>query len=123
MVDKVQEKSEGSETSLFDHGLMKLLVLYELQRLGKNWSSFLFISGFELDALTPSRTPKPRRIPSPLVAEQSEPFVAEPSEPARVESSEPVMMETEQLQSFDTPNSHLQNKNQMCSNLQNKNKL
>ena len=38
MADKVQAKSEGSETSLFHHGLMKLLVLYELQRLGRDWS-------------------------------------------------------------------------------------
>ena len=104
MENKVQEKYEMSETSLFHHGLIKLLGLDELQRLGRDWSSFLFVSGFELDALTPSRTPKPRRIPSPLVAEQSEPLVAEPSEPARVEPSEPIMMETEKLQSFDTPN-------------------
>ena len=97
MADKVQEKSEGSETSLFHHGLIKLLVLDELQRLGRDWSSFLFVSGFELDTLTPTRTPKPRSIPSPLVAEKSEPLVAEPSEPARVEPSEPVMMEIEQL--------------------------
>ena len=30
MVDKVQEKSEGCETSLFHYGLIKLLVLNEL---------------------------------------------------------------------------------------------
>ena len=30
MVDKVKSKSEGSETSLFHHGLMKLLILDEL---------------------------------------------------------------------------------------------
>ena len=72
---------------------MKLLVLDELQRLGRDWSSFFFVSGFELDALTPSRTPKPRKIPSPLAVEQSEPLVAEPSEPARVEPSEKIMKE------------------------------
>ena len=76
---------------------MKLLVLDELQRLGRDWSSFLFVIGFELDALTPSRTPKPKRIRSPLVAEQSEPLVVEPSEPARVEPIEPIMMETKKL--------------------------
>ena len=69
MVDKVQAKSEESETSIFHHELMKLLVLDELQRLGIDWSSFLFVSVFELDALTPSKTPKPNKIPSPLAAE------------------------------------------------------
>ena len=36
MADKVQEKYEGSDTSLFHHGLMKLLVLDEIQRLGRD---------------------------------------------------------------------------------------
>ena len=89
MADKVQENSKGSDTSLFHHGLMKLLVLDELQRIGRDWSSFLFVSGFELDALTPSITPKPRRIPSPLAAETSE--------PASVEPSEKIMKEPEKM--------------------------
>ena len=33
MSDKVQIKIEGNETSLFHHGLIKLLVLEELRRL------------------------------------------------------------------------------------------
>ena len=89
MVDKVQAKSEGSETSLFHHGLIKLLILDELQRLGRDRSSFLFVSGFEMDTLTPKRTSKPGGIPSPLVGKQSK--------PVGVEQSEPVMMEIEQL--------------------------
>ena len=36
MADKVQAKSEGSETSLFHHGLIKLLVLDELKILGRD---------------------------------------------------------------------------------------
>ena len=103
MVNKFQEKSEGSETSLFHYGLIKFLVLDELQRRGRDLFSFLFVSGFEMDTLTPTRTPKPRGIPSPLVAEKSE--------PARAEKSEPVMMETEQFQSFDTPNVPLAKQN------------
>ena len=46
MSDKVQAKSEGNETSLFHHGLIKLMVLKELKILGREWSSFLFVSGF-----------------------------------------------------------------------------
>lgn len=33
MLDKVQIKTEGNETYLFHHGLIKLLVLEELRRL------------------------------------------------------------------------------------------
>ena len=73
MSNKVQAKSEGNETSLFHHGLIKLMVLEELKILGRDWSSFLFVSGFEVDDITPKRTPKPIGIPSPSVAEKSEP--------------------------------------------------
>ena len=73
MVDKVQAKSEGSETSLFHHGLMKLLILDELQKIGRDWSSFLFINGFELETLTPTRNPKAKGVPSPPPAEPSQP--------------------------------------------------
>lgn len=95
MAYKVQAKSEGSETSLFHHGLINLLVLDELKRLGRDWSSFLFVSGFEVDAITPKRTPKPRGITSPSVVEQSE--------PVGPEQSEPIILETEQLQKLHTP--------------------
>ena len=33
MSDKVQDKCDGCETSLFHHGLIKLLVLNELQKI------------------------------------------------------------------------------------------
>ena len=72
-----------------------MLVLEELKRLGRDWFSFLFVSGFEVDSITPKRTHKPRGIPSPSVAEQSEPLGAE--------QSEPVIIETKQLQKLATP--------------------
>ena len=43
MVDKVQMKSQGCETSLFHHGLVKLIVLHELKRINREWSSFFFM--------------------------------------------------------------------------------
>ena len=46
MSDKVQIKNEGNETSLFHHGLVKLLVLEELRRLDRDWISFLFMSSY-----------------------------------------------------------------------------
>ena len=76
MADKVQENSEGSETSLFHHGLMKLLILDEIQKIGRDWSSFLFINGLELETLTPARNPKAKGVPSPLLAEPSQPMAA-----------------------------------------------
>ena len=80
MADKVQEKSEGCETSLFHHGLINLFILNELQKIGRDWSSFLFITGFELEALTPARSPKTKGTPSPPVAKSSQPVVAKPKE-------------------------------------------
>ena len=47
MCDKVQLRKEAYETSLFHHGLVKLMVLHELQRVGRDWDTFIFMSGFE----------------------------------------------------------------------------
>lgn len=71
--------------------MIKLLVLEELKRLGKDWSYFLFSSGFEVDYITPKINPKPRYIPSPSMAEKFE----------------LVIMETEPLQKVDTPKATL----------------
>ena len=38
MADKVQMKTQGCETSLFHHGLIKLIVLHELKRIKMEWS-------------------------------------------------------------------------------------
>ena len=70
MSDKVQIKIEGNETSLFHHGLINLLVLEELKRLDRDGTSFLFMSGYEIDVVTHKRTYKPRNISSPTVAEE-----------------------------------------------------
>ena len=43
MSDNFEIKKEGNETSLFHHGLIKLLVLEELKRLERDWTSFLFM--------------------------------------------------------------------------------
>ena len=96
MSDKVQIETEGNETSLFHHGLIKLLVLEELKRLDRDWNFFLFMSGFEVDDVTPKRAFKPRNISSPIVAEEFE-------EGNRSSPPKPVSMETEPLQKIDTP--------------------
>lgn len=47
MCDKVQLRKEDCETSLFHHGLIKLLVLDGLQKIGRDWNSFIFMAGFQ----------------------------------------------------------------------------
>ena len=43
MTDKVQMKTQACETSLFHHGLVKLIVLHELQRVNRECSAFFFL--------------------------------------------------------------------------------
>lgn len=47
MCDKVQLRKEAGETSLFHHDLIKLIILHELQRVGRDWPTFIFMSGFK----------------------------------------------------------------------------
>ena len=49
MADKVQMKTQTCETSLFHHGLVKLIVLHELQKVNREWSAFLFLSGIGVE--------------------------------------------------------------------------
>lgn len=60
--DKVQGRPERSETSIFHHGLIKFIVLEELKKLNRDWGTFLFMSGYEIDAPTPRKTPKSKTI-------------------------------------------------------------
>ena len=72
MSDKFQIKTKGSETSLFHHGLIKLLVLEELRRLERDWNSFLFMSGYEIDVATPKKASKPRTTSSATLVDEVE---------------------------------------------------
>lgn len=59
MEDKAQAKPDASDTSVFHHDLIKLLVIEELNRLNRGWLAFILLSGYELDVATPSTiTPK-----------------------------------------------------------------
>ena len=58
MADKVQMKSQGCETSLFHHGLVKLIVSHELRKINREWSSFLFICGFGVETQETGTSPK-----------------------------------------------------------------
>ena len=56
MSDKVQMKIEGNETSLFHHGLIKLLVLEELNILDIDWTNIntfhAYLSKQEMETCT-----------------------------------------------------------------------
>ena len=44
-------KTESCETSLFHHGLVKLIVLHELQKVNREYSAFLFLSGIGVEGI------------------------------------------------------------------------
>jgi len=62
MTDKVQLKSQGRETSLFHHGIIKLIVLHELKRINKEWSSFLFLCDFGVEIQDVGISPKVKEL-------------------------------------------------------------
>lgn len=51
MCDEVQLRKEACETSLFHHGLVKLIDLHELKRVGRDWPTFMFMSGFKNETI------------------------------------------------------------------------
>jgi len=40
------------------------MVLEELKKLNRDWATFLFLNGYEVDTLTPKKTPKENVTPS-----------------------------------------------------------
>jgi len=49
--------------------LIKLIVLHELQKIGREWSAFLFMTGFRTKT---GLSPKAKEIFSPAVSHQEE---------------------------------------------------
>lgn len=75
MCDKVQLRKDDCETSLFHHGLVKLLVLNGLQKIGRDWDSFIFMAGFPIKT---GLTPRPVKEKEQSVEESvGEPTIAE----------------------------------------------
>lgn len=62
-------KKEACETSLFHHGLIKLIVLHEIQKIDKEWSPFLFMTGFRTEI---GLSRKAKEISSPTVSHHKE---------------------------------------------------
>ena len=53
MANKFQVKPDASNTSIFHYGLIKFLVVDDLNKLNIDFLTFLFLSGYELDVATP----------------------------------------------------------------------
>ena len=92
MCVKVQFKRDNYETSLFHHGLIKLLVLDSLHKIGRDWDSFIFMSGFQSKTgLTPlpdrekeGKTQESTMVEEPTLATMvEEPTLAEPKKQAK----------------------------------------
>jgi hypothetical protein len=45
-------KRQGINSSLFHHGLVKILLVYHLSKIGDNWETFLIRNGFTQDDVT-----------------------------------------------------------------------
>jgi hypothetical protein len=53
MISFAQRKPEKLQKSIFHHALIKLIVLEQLKKEGKDWPTFLFVSNYHID-LPPS---------------------------------------------------------------------
>lgn len=69
MSDKIQLKIEPCETSLFHHGLVKLMVLHELQNVDRYWYTFLFMSSLRAETRL---SPRAKEISSPVISHHAE---------------------------------------------------
>lgn len=69
MCDKVQLKKEACETSLFHHDLVKLIILHELQKIDKECSMFMFMSGFKNET---GLSPQATKCSPPAVSDRAE---------------------------------------------------
>ena len=47
MSNRVKEHKNHTQQTIFDHGLIKLIIIAMLQKKGKTWDYFLFWSGFQ----------------------------------------------------------------------------
>ena len=54
MVVKVKSKGFETDRYNFHFGLIKLLVLEELENMGRGCNTFLFLDGYELEVTTPT---------------------------------------------------------------------
>ena len=95
--DKVQLRKETCETSLFHHGLVKLMVLHELQKIGRDWDTFIFMSGFQSKT---SLSPLVAKEPSTATSPQAE---AKAKRISKLKARKQIGVSTKPLNIQDTP--------------------
>ena len=64
MAEKVQSRREDHHTSLFHHGLIKLIVLHHLSSINMTWEDFLERLSVPLSVLPITSSPQPMEIRS-----------------------------------------------------------
>jgi hypothetical protein len=68
MISFAQRNPDKLQKSIFHHALIKLIVIEQLKKEGKDWSTFLFVSNYQIDLpISPSKFKTPRKktvIPS-----------------------------------------------------------
>ena len=60
MAITVQRTTGNQDHILFHHGLIKMMVQYQLDMVGRTWDEFLKDNGFGLSKLCPTLLPKTR---------------------------------------------------------------
>ena len=53
MASNFKWSRETADTYLFHQGLIKILIMHELQRLGQSWDHFLYLEGFKASTIEP----------------------------------------------------------------------
>ena len=64
MTSNFKGLEETIDTYLFHQGLIKILIMYELQWLGRSWDQFLCLEGFEASTIEPEQSAMPQHAPS-----------------------------------------------------------
>ena len=64
MASKCKGLGEIADTYFFHHGLIKMLITHELQKVARSWNQFLRLEGFEAPINEPESLVMPRRTPS-----------------------------------------------------------
>ena len=64
MASKCKGLGEISKTYLFHHGLIKMLIIHKLQKVGWSWNQFLHLEGFEASISELEQSAIPCRAPS-----------------------------------------------------------
>jgi hypothetical protein len=83
MIYFAQRKPEKLQKSIFHHALIKLIVLEQLKKEGKNWPTFLFVSNYHIDL--PPSPPKHRASKKKIATSPIDSYVPSSKIPPHVD--------------------------------------